>query len=218
MTGPMTRDAFIWAEFSEMAPGRSARSDQSGEDGRVGRAEHGAAHADHHHHDDQHDMRRRRGPDHPGQGQREHQLLDGQDDQELLAVDLVGDEAAHHGEQERRAELGEDDDADERARVGDVVGVGAEDDVLHPGADVGGEGAEEDDAKGAVPQGRDGRARPERAVTVDDGILDLLDGDVGERCLALGISRHGPMVRDVVRLDPGVIRADHSAWLRPPGR
>jgi hypothetical protein len=23
MTGPMTRDAFIWAEFSEMAPGRS---------------------------------------------------------------------------------------------------------------------------------------------------------------------------------------------------
>ena len=24
MTGPMTREAFIWAEFSEMAPGRSS--------------------------------------------------------------------------------------------------------------------------------------------------------------------------------------------------
>ena len=23
MTGPMTREAFIWAEFKEMAPGRS---------------------------------------------------------------------------------------------------------------------------------------------------------------------------------------------------
>ena len=25
MTGPMTREAFIWAELSEMAPGRSSR-------------------------------------------------------------------------------------------------------------------------------------------------------------------------------------------------
>ena len=55
-------------------------------------------------------------------------------------------------------ELGEDDDADERARVGEVVGVGAEDDVLHPGADVRGEGAQEDDAEGAVRQGRPGGA------------------------------------------------------------
>ncbi len=43
--------------------------------------------------------------------------------------------------------------------MGDVVGVRAQDDVLHPGADVGGEGAEEDDAEGAVPQGRDRRTR-----------------------------------------------------------
>ena len=47
----------------------------------------------------------------------EDQLFEGEDDQEPLAVDLVGDEAAHHGEQQRRAELGEDDDADEGARV-----------------------------------------------------------------------------------------------------
>jgi len=41
---------------------------------------------------------------------------------------------------------------DERTRVGEVVGVGTEDDVLHPGSDVGGECPEEDDAKSAVPQ------------------------------------------------------------------
>ena len=30
MTGPMTREAFIWAEFREMAPGRSARPTNPG--------------------------------------------------------------------------------------------------------------------------------------------------------------------------------------------
>ena len=30
MTGPMTREAFIWAELSEMAPGRSARPTRPG--------------------------------------------------------------------------------------------------------------------------------------------------------------------------------------------
>ena len=76
-------------------------------------------------------------------------------------------------------ELGEDDDADERGRVREVVGVGAEDDVLHPGADVRGEGTQEDDAEGAVRQGRPGGAAPGRdgAVPVDDRVLDLLEGD-----------------------------------------
>ena len=61
----------------------------------------------------------------------------------------------------RRAgtELGEDDDPDEGARPGEVVGVGAQDHVLHPGADVGGEGAQEDDAKRPVPQSREGGPR-----------------------------------------------------------
>ena len=65
------------------------------------------------------------------------------------------------------------------ARVGEVVGVGTEDDVLHPGADVRGEGAQEDDAEGPVRQGGPRRARPGRdgGVPVDDGVLDLLDGD-----------------------------------------
>ena len=30
MTGPMTRDAFIWAEFNEIAPGRSSRPTRPG--------------------------------------------------------------------------------------------------------------------------------------------------------------------------------------------
>ncbi len=53
---------------------------------------------------DEHDQRH---------AEREDQLLDGEEDQEALAVDLVGQQAAHHGQDERRPELGEDDDADE---------------------------------------------------------------------------------------------------------
>ena len=30
ITGPITRDAFIWAELSEMAPGRSERRTRAG--------------------------------------------------------------------------------------------------------------------------------------------------------------------------------------------
>ena len=98
-------------------------------------------------------------------------------------------------------ELGEDDDADEGARVGEVVGVGAEDDVLHPGADVRGEGAEEDDAERAVAQGRPGRAAAggDDGVPVDDRVLDLLEGDgpvVAPIRLAVGRGRHRPIVRE----------------------
>ena len=90
------------------------------------------------------------GEDDEGHPEGEHELLEGQDDEEALAVDLVSEQTTHHGQDQRGPELGEDDDADERARVGEVVGVGAEDDVLHPGADVRGEGPQEDDAERAV--------------------------------------------------------------------
>ena len=109
------------------------------------------------------------------------QLLERQNDEEALPVDLVRQETAHHRQDQGRPELGEDDDAHERRRVREVVGVGTEDHVLHPGADVRGEGAEEDDAEGAVGQGRPGRAAAGRddGVAVDDGVLDLLEGDRG---------------------------------------
>ena len=52
----------------------------------------------------------------PGQAKGEHQLLDGQDDEEALAVELVRQQAAQHGKHQGGAQLGEDDDADERGR------------------------------------------------------------------------------------------------------
>ena len=108
--------------------------------------------------------------------EREHQLFDRQNDEEALPVELVRQEAPHHGQDQGRPELGEDDDAHERCRVREVIGVGTEDHVLHPGADVRGEGAQEDDAERPVRQGRPGRAAAgrERGVPVDDRILDLL--------------------------------------------
>ncbi len=104
-------------------------------------------------------------------------MLEGQDDQEALAVDLVGQQAADHGQDQGRPQLGEDDDAHEGARVGELIGVGTEDDVLHPGADVRCKGAQEDDAEGPVGEGGPRGAGPgrDRGVPVDDGVLDLLD-------------------------------------------
>ena len=123
---------------------------------------------------------------HESHPEREHQLLDRQDDEEAPPVDFVGQEAADHGEDQGGPELGKDDDADERGRVREVVGVGAENDVLHPRADVRGEGAEEDDAEGPVRQCRPRRAGSggKGSVPVDDRVLDLLYGDgavVGSR-------------------------------------
>ena len=170
MTGPMTREAFIWAELSEMAPGRSSLPTSPG--GWPSRP-----------------ARTWRCPTPTMSTMTTSRTCEGWGDsttsatprektscssdrriRKRLPVDLVGQQAAHHRQDQRRPELGEDDDADEGARVREVVGVGAEDDVLHPGADVRREGAEEDDAEGPVRQGGAGRAPPggERRVAVDD--------------------------------------------------
>jgi hypothetical protein len=113
LTGPITRDAFIWAEFSEIAPGRSSRPTQGRDDGDIGRAVHGIADADEEDHHYQEDVRRRGCSHDPGQAQREDELLDRQQDQKLLAVDLVGDEAPNRGQEQGRSELGEYDNSDE---------------------------------------------------------------------------------------------------------
>ena len=76
-----------------------------------------------------------------GYAQREDQLLYREQHEEAASVHAVGDEATHHGQEEGWAELGEDDDPHEGARMGELPGVCAEDHVLHPGADVGGEGS-----------------------------------------------------------------------------
>ena len=50
--------------------------------------------------------------------EREDELLDGEEDQEALAVDLVGQQAAHHGQDQGGPQLGEDDDARRRCSSG----------------------------------------------------------------------------------------------------
>ena len=80
--------------------------------------------------------------------------------EQLLAVDDVGQHAADDRQEQERTELGEDDQADEDAgELRQVVGDGAEHDVLHPRADVGGERAEVDDAERPVRDRRHGRCR-----------------------------------------------------------
>ena len=118
---------------------------------------------------------------HQGHPEREHELFEREQDEEPLPVDLVRQQATDHGKDQGRAKLGEDHHADESARVRQVVGVGAEDDVLHPRADVRREGAQEHDAERPVRQrGPSGATfRSERSVAVDDCVLDLLDGVVG---------------------------------------
>ena len=119
------------------------------------------------------------GQHHEGDAEGEDHLLERQQDQEFPTIHPVSDETADHRQQQGWAELGEDHDADVRARVGELEGIGTEHDVLHPGADVRGEGPEEDDPEGSMAEGgADGAAgRRNNGVTVDDSVLDLLEGD-----------------------------------------
>src|SRR3546814_5567300 len=55
---------------------------------------------------------------------------------------------------QERSELGEEQDADEGGALGEVVGQGAEHDVLHPRADVRQERTDEHPPEGGVPQRR----------------------------------------------------------------
>ena len=73
-------------------------------------------------------------------------------DEQPAPVDDVGEQPADRREEQQRAELREEDEADERRRAGQLERVRAEHDVLHPRADVRRERAEVDDAEVAVPQ------------------------------------------------------------------
>ena len=125
-------------------------------------------------HDDQRHLVRALGGGHRGQDERQHELAQGDADEQALAVDGVGQGAADHREQQQRAELGEQDHPDERGRLGEVVGQRPEHHVLHPRADVGQERAGEHPAEHLVAQRGPCRARSERAVAVDERVLDLL--------------------------------------------
>ena len=136
---------------------------QPGQDGRVGRPEHGAAGAHPEHHDARAGRARGGGRPPPGPPRaRTPAARSTRTMRKRLRSTLSARRPPTIGQDQGGAQLGEDDDADERGRVREVVGVRAEDDVLHPGADVRGEGAQEDDAEGPVRQRRPRRAGPGR--------------------------------------------------------
>ena len=80
-------------------------------------------------------------------------------DDETGAVDPVGEDAGGEREQQQRAELDEDQQADECRPAGAAVEVGRQREVLHPRADVRQCGADEQDPEPRVRQRRTSRAR-----------------------------------------------------------
>ena len=108
--------------------------------------------------------------------EREEPLDQRHRDEQPATVEGVGEHAAHEGEQQQRSELREEQHADERRRLEQVVGEGAEDHVLHPAADVRQERADEHPPEHRVPQGGSGGAGSEGAVAVLQRVDGVFDG------------------------------------------
>ena len=84
--------------------------------------------------------------------------------------------------EQQRAQLGEGQQPDERARAREVVGVGAQDERLHPGADVRRERPDPHPPEGHVRQRRQHRARPSGAedrIALAEGLLGFFEGGFG---------------------------------------
>ena len=180
MTGPMTRDRFMFTELSETAPARSSLSTSCGtSDPNVGAytAWPMPMASVHRKSAELRRVREWRSSDEQG----EDGLLDAHDDEQLPPIEDVGERAADHREQQQRHQLGEDDQADEDGRPGDLVGEGAEDHVLHPAADVRQERPQEDAPEGGVGEGGPSGARGEGAIAFEEGVLRVLGGEVVRR-------------------------------------
>src|SRR3546814_7769491 len=81
---------------------------------------------------------------------------------------------------QERSELGEEQDADEGGALGEVVGQGAEHDVLHPRADVRQERTDEHPPEGGVPQRGASRAGLQDPVALLERVERVLgDGLAG---------------------------------------
>ena len=119
-----------------------------------------------------------------GQHQREHGLLELEGDQQAAPVEGVGDQATDERQQQQRAELGEGEQADEGAGAGQLVGVRAEHERLHPRADVRRERPDPHPPERLHGEGRTGRAGPVGWVGVA----------LGQRFLGLGERRFGAAV------------------------
>ena len=146
---------------------------------REDRAERGRAErvpdADREHAEEDQHLRRVMGQREAGEDDGEHELLQLHPDEQAPAVDDVGEHPAEGAEEEERTELGEHQQADVAGIAGQLQRVGAEQHVLHPGADVRRERSAPHDAEVAVTQRGLGRPGGERPVAVDERVGGLLD-------------------------------------------
>ena len=157
--GPSTRLALIITEFRLTAPARSAAVDEQRHAGLERRRVEGVADADHAASTANSVHSGASRGDEDGQHDAERQLHRLHHDQERPAREPVGQHAGGDRQQQQRPELGEHEQADERRRLGAVLDVGRQREVLHPRADVGGEQAEPDQPEVAVRRARPGRCR-----------------------------------------------------------
>ncbi len=82
--------------------------------------------------------------------ERERQLFELHPDQQPPTIDDVGKHATQWGQDQQWSELREEQQADVRSGVCELVAVGTEEHVLHPCADVGGERAAPHDSEVAM--------------------------------------------------------------------
>ena len=120
----------------------------------------------------------RRGEQRPQRGGRRHQhgeddaeghLDQLHDDQVRAPREAVGEHAGGDREQQQRTELREHEQADQRRRVGAVLHVGRQGEVLHPRPDAGQEQTEPDQPEVAVGERRPGGPGPMGVGEADRG-------------------------------------------------
>ena len=157
----------------------------------------------------------------PRQPEGEQALQHRHGDEEPAAVEGVGQQAADEREQQQRTELREQQHADEGRRLGEVVGQRAEDDVLHPAADVRQERADEHPPEHPVAQGGPGRSGADRAVAVlqrVDGVLDRLVVRVGRARVGRHLVRSIPSTAERGRARTLTRRGDRVRGAGAPVR
>ena len=86
------------------------------------------------------------GSDEPGQHDPENQLQQLHHDEVPAAREAVGEDAGGDRQHQKRTELGEHEEPDERSRLSALLDIRRQREVFHPRADVGGEQTEPDRA------------------------------------------------------------------------
>src|SRR5262249_35986925 len=157
---------------------------------------------------------------HGGQGRAKDELFGLQEDQEATTSKGVGHDPADDGQQQQRPDLGERERPHERARSGELVGVGAQHHRLHPRPDVRRERAEPHESELAVGEGRAGRAAAaDVVVALEERFLAVFDDRGGGGGAEHGDlpSCHGAPGRDQARRLSTVGRAMSARTLPAEG-